>query len=546
MIKRLAGIAACVIGIGINAFSQENYSNYAQQTSRINALGKAYSQSVKVTSIAKTIAGKDIWMITIGNGNTAGKPAIAVVAGTEGNHLLGTELAIGFAENLLAAAQTDSIKKLLDKTTFYVYPNMSPDATEQYFAKLKYERLGNASQTDDDRDGKLNEDGYDDLDGNGKITMMRVESPIGEYRVSPDDARILVKADPAKGEKGTYAIYSEGIDNDKDGVFNEDGEGGVWFNKNFPYKHPSFTQGAGEFAVSEPETRALLDKLYEQFNVFAVVSFGSNNNLSTPLTYVAANANQKIVSGLLEPDAKANAMVSDLYNKVLNMKDAPKTTAAGGDLLSWGYYHYGRHSFSTPGWYIPKAKVDTAKKEKPLSVDDLSVNYMRWTAQQNIELAFTEWKKINHPDFPNQNVEVGGLDPFVLINPPYNMVADISRKHTTFLVRLAALQPEVDVVNVQAEKLGNNITRITVSVINKGALASHTKLGERTYWVKRINVKVLTTAAQSVISGKKIQVLESLEGYSSKQLTWLIRGTGKVTIEAGNPTTGTKQIDVSL
>jgi hypothetical protein len=546
MIKKLAAYITVAISVHFSAHAQSDYSNYSQQTTRVNNLIKSYNQLAKATSIAKTAGGKDVWMITIGTGNTSAKPAIAVVGGVEGNHLLGTELAIGFAENLLSGSQADSIKRLLDKTTFYVFPNMSPDAMEQYFAKLKYERQGNASQTDDDRDGKLNEDGYDDLDGNGKITSMRVLSPIGEYRTHPDDARILIKADPAKGEKGSYTILTEGIDNDKDGVFNEDGDGGVWFNKNLSYKHPSFTQGSGEFAVSEPEVRGLLDRLYEMFNVFAVVSFGTNNNLSTPLIYNAAAANQRIVSSLLEPDAKANAMVSDLYNKVTNMKDAPKTTATGGDFLSWAYFHYGRYSFSTPGWFVPKAKLDTAKKEKALTVEDATANYLRWAAQQNIASPFTEWKKVNHPDFPGQTVEVGGLDPFALINPPYNLVSDITKKHTSFLVRLAALQPEVDIVNVQTEKLGNNITRITATVINKGALASHSKLGERTYWVKRINVNVVTGNNQSVISGKKNQLLNALEGYSSQQLSWLVRGTGKITLEAGSPTTGTKQIDIPL
>jgi hypothetical protein len=170
----------------------------------------------------------------------------------------------------LKGSGTDSIKNRLAKTTYYVFPNMSPDAMEQYFAKLKYERNGNATETDDDRDGKLNEDGFDDLDGNGKITMMRIESPIGEYKVNPDDARILIKADASKGEKGKYILLSEGFDNDKDGNLNEDGEGGISLNKNFTYRHNTFGAGAGDFPVSEKETRALLDFLYDAFNVYAV------------------------------------------------------------------------------------------------------------------------------------------------------------------------------------------------------------------------------------------------------------------------------------
>ncbi len=541
-------MTACLVGALFFTFSnaQQGYSNFSQQTSRINALAKNYPQLAKVRSLAKTAGGKDIWQITIGSGNTANKPAIAVVGGVEGNYIIGTELAIGFAENLLQGSNTDSIKALLDKTAFYVFPNMSPDAMEQYFSSSQYERQGNSASTDDDRDGKINEDGFDDLDGNGKITWMRVESPIGEYRANPDDPRSLIKADINKGEKGKYMVYSEGRDNDDDGNFNEDGDGGVWFNKNFTNKIPSFSQGSGEFAVSENESRALLDYLFEQFNIYTVVSFGSNNNLSTPLAYNAAAATQAVVAGWQLQDVRTDSMVSDLYNKSVNLKDAPKTTAAGGDFLSWAYYHYGRYSFSTPGWWVPKTKPDSTKGEKAFTADDATANYLRWAAHEGITNTFTAWKTIQHPDFPNQKVEVGGVDPFVLINPPFKLVPDLVKKHSIFLVKLAGYQPELDIINLKTVKVGGGLTRVTVDIINKGALASHSKLGERSYWVKRINVKVNSTGNQSVISGKKIQVLNSLEGYSSQQLTWLIKGTGKLAIEAGSPTTGSKTIDVSL
>ncbi|HVK96328.1 MAG TPA: M14 family metallopeptidase [Flavisolibacter sp.] len=529
---------------GLTAIAQD-YSNYAQQTSRLERLS-ASSQYAKLSSLIKTSGGKNIWMLTIGTGNANSKPAIAVVGGVEGNHLLGTELAIGFAEKLLAGVNSDSVQNLLRNTIYYIFPNMSPDAMEQYFAKVKYERMGNATSTDDDRDGKLNEDGYDDLDGNGKITMMRVASPIGEYRIHPDDARVVVKADITKSEKGSYRLYTEGHNNDKDSLFNEDGEGGVWFNKNLSYRHPSFSVGSGDFAVSEPETRALLDTLYQLFNVYAVVSFSSSNNLSAPVTYSAPAATQRIVAGWLEDDVKVNAMVSDLYNKTTKAKDAPKTTPAGGDFFSWAYYHYGRYSFSTPGWWVPKVTPDTARKEKAFTVEDPAANYLRWASRQGITNTFTEWKQINHPDFPGQKVEVGGLDPFVLTNPPYRMVDSITRSQTEFLVRLAGLQPRVDIANVVTEKLGNGLTRITADILNTGALPSHSKIGERSYWVKRINVRLNTNKNQAVISGKKNQLLNALEGYSSQKLSWLVKGNGKITLEAGSPSTGTKQIEITL
>ncbi len=534
-----------IFGLLLTGASAQDYSNHAAQTERLNALAKAYPSLATLRSLTKTNGGKDIWMLTIGTGKTETKPAIAVIGGTEGAHLLGTELAIGFAENLLKGSGTDSIQNRLAKTTYYVFPNMSPDAMEQYFARLKFERNGNATDTDDDRDGKQNEDGADDLDGNGKITLMRIESLVGDYKLHPDDARVMIKADAAKGEKGKYVLLPEGMDNDKDRNLNEDGEGGIAFNKNLTYRHNTFGAGSGDFPASEKETRALLDVLFDAFNVYAVISFGSNNNLSNPIPFNAIAARERILAGYLEPDAKVNGIVSDLYNKVTGTKEAPRTSPAGGDVLSWGYFHYARYSFSTPGWWVPKAKPDTSKKEKAFSVEDPAANYLRWSQQQGITNNFTEWKVIQHPDYPNQKVEVGGLDPFVLINPPYKMVADIVKKHTEFLVKLADLQPEIEITNLKTEKLGNGLTRVSLDVINKGGLATHSKLAERSYFLKKLKVSV-KTEKQEVVGGRKIVLVNSLEASGSQSFSWLIKGNGKISVEVGCPTATTKSVDITL
>ena len=181
-----------------------------------------------------------------------------------------------------------------------------------------------------------------------------------------------------------------------------------------------------------------------------------------------------------------------------------------------------------------------------MAISDSVANYLRWSASQTDKGSFTPWKKIQHPDFPNQTVEVGGVSPFVLINPPYNLVPDLVNRHTDFLTKLAAMQPRLAIENVKTEKLGNNLTRITATVMNAGALPSHSKIGERSYWVKKINVKLNTTGNQSVLSGKKLQLLNSAEALSAKELTWLVRGNGKLTLEAGSPTTGISKIDINL
>ena len=528
------------------AQNQQDYSNHAQLTERIKSLSTKYPKWIKTNALTQTLGGKEIWMITVGTGKTEQKPAIAVVGGVEGKHLLGVEMAIGFVEKLMVATTVDSIKTMLDKQTFYVFPNMSPDAMEQYFSKVKAERSGNATKTDDDRDGKLNEDGFDDLNNDGKITWMRVLDATGKYKINPDDARSLILADAAKGETGKYLLFQEGIDNDHDGDFNEDGEGGVNFNKNASYNFKNFVPGAGEYAVSEKENRALFEFLFDAFNVYAVVTFGPSNNLSTPVVFNPAGISKRIITGWFDTDAKTNALVSERYNKVTKTKDAPKTQAENGDFSQWAYFHYGRLSFSTPGWWVPKVAPDSAKKEKKFTNEDPGSAYLRWAASQGITNTFTPWKAINHPDFPGKTVEVGGIDPFVLINPPYKMVDGIVTKHTDFIVGLAAMAPHLELINLKTEKVADGLTRITLNVMNTGELPTYTKIGDRSYFLKKIIVKVNTNANQTVVSGRKTQALEGIQGKESKELSWLIKGSGKITIDAGSPTTGSKSIEVSL
>jgi len=524
----------------------QDYSNNAQVSQRINALSKSYPALVRVKSLTKTFGGKDIWMLTIGSGQTEQKPAIAIVGGVEGSHLLGTELALGFAEKLLNASSQDSIKALLVKNTFYVFPNMSPDATEQYFSQVRYARSANARPTDDDRDGKINEDPFEDLNKDGKISWIRVEDATGKYRSNPEDLRSMILADPGKGETGKYLLYSEGLDNDKDGNFNEDGEGGVHFNKNMSYAYPNFVPGSGEHMVSENENRALLDNLFEMFNIHSVITFGPYNNLSAPVSFNAPAIAKRVISGYYEADAKTNAQVSDLYNKITGLKDAPKSSPAGGDFAQWAYFHYGRNSFSTPGWWVPKAKADTAKKEKDLKIEDQVSNYLRWAKSEKIEGNFTEWQKIDHPDFPGKNVELGGIDPFVLINPPYKLVEGLVKKHHDFIIELSKKSPAIDLINIKKEKLGDGLTRVTATIINNGALATQTRVGERSYWVKKISVKLIPSVNQSIISGRKNQMIDAIEGKGNITLTWLIKGSGKLSIDAGSPTSGSKSIELAL
>lgn len=531
-----------------SAFAQ-TYSDHAKLTQRLKALESANAQATKVTSLAKTAGGKDIWLLEIGTGDRTAHPAVVVFGGVDGSHLLGSELALGFAEKLLAGAATDSVKSLLATTTFYVLPNVSPDATEQYFSRLKYARSGNATATDDDRDGRTNEDPFDDLNGDGQVTWVRIEDPTGKWKTHPADTRVMVEANVDKGETGKYILISEGIDNDKDGKFNEDGEGGVHFNKNLTFDHPYFAPGAGEHPVSELENRAVLDYLYERFNVFAVVTFGPTNNLSEPWKFDKSKNSTRIPAGITDADSKQARLAGELYKKNVSLKDAPSAGPMKGDVSQWAYFHYGRHSFSTPGWWAPKFEIpkDTAaaKKFKANEDKNTDVDFIRWADKEKLDV-FSSWQKVSHPDFPGKNAEVGGFKPFVKSNPPFAYVDKLATEHAKFLVSLAKKAPRVDLVNLKTEALDGGVTRVTVTIQNTGSFPAVADIAKNNNWVKLPKLTLTVSGDQTLVGGRKITLFPNLDAGESKEVSWLIKGKGKVTIDAGSPQTGTKQVSVNL
>lgn len=518
-----------------------DYSNHEQLVQRLQNLYNAYPEMVQVESLARTEGDKDIWLLTIGTGDIANKPALTIVGGVAGNHLLGSELAIQFAERLLAGYGDQKTRNLLDSVSFFVFPDMSPDAREQYFKTPGYERLGNANPTDLDRDGKIGEDGYEDLNNDGLITLMRIKDPTGEWMVHPDDKRVMVKAQPEKGERGQYLLFSEGIDKDKDGQFNEDGEEGVIFNRNFSFKYPAFKKGAGEHAVSEIETRAIADFLFEAKNVFAVISFGPANNLSKPLNYNEREANARIHTAWKEKDIIINQKISHLYNNHMGESAPSASPGSDGDFFQWAYFHYGRYSFSTQGWEIPSP--DKTEKDDHSS-DELK--FLRWAEEQQLENVFVPWTPVDHPDFPGRQVEVGGIVPFVMKNPPSWIVDSIAEKHTAFIIEVANLRPQTDIVNLKTEKLGRNLTRITLDVINRGSFPTASQSGEQIKWMQKTVLRINPQNDQTLLSGKPVEVIGAIDRSSSETRSWLISGSGTVTFLVGAEASGFKEVIVNL
>jgi hypothetical protein len=547
----------------LNLSAQNQYHNFMAMTRKIDEISREYPSLCSVRSLVKTSGGKDIWVLTIGTGNKDNKPGIAVFGGIEGSHLLGKELALGFAVSLLNESASQKIKDLLDKVTFYVIPDVSPDATEQFFSDLKYERNVNSRSTDDDKDFVYDEDPYEDLNKDGLITLIRIKDPSGKYLESDEDKRIMTEADLTKGQSGSFLVLSEGIDNDKDGSFNEDGTGGVDFNRNFTYNYEEYGLNSGLYPVSEPETKAVADFLYDRFNIYAVFSFGPQDNLGQPMKSSEKQASAPASSGqgqgtrqrtgpgmgrrqgldqeyrritsVMRSDETINKLVSDKYHEITGAKGAPVTKNGGGNFMEWAYFHYGRYSFSTPAWWFPAEKGKSSEAA-----------FLKFAEKNRINNVFLPWTEINHPDFPGMKTEIGGIKPFAMINPPADTLGDLISKNYMFITSVASMHPELEFLDIRTENVGENIFRLSLKLHNKGIFSTCAEIGENNIWTRIMRISLEPRKGQSLLSDQKVQRVDPLEGNESAEFSWLINGKGEVKITAGAVNTGTVSATIEL
>jgi hypothetical protein len=529
------------------------YQDHSQISKKIETLSRQYPDLCSVKSLVKTATGKDIWLITIGTGTRDSKPGVAVVGGVDGKYLIGRELALGFADSILKNSSENDIRELLTKITFYVIPDVSPDASDQYFSGLKYERSQNSRTTDEDRDFLYDEDPYEDLNKDGLITLIRIKDPAGNFIESDEDKRVMVTADISKGQTGSYLVYSEGTDNDKDGRFNEDGAGGVNFNRNLTYNYEEFGPNAGLYPVSEPETRAVVDFLYDRFNIYMVFSFGPQDNLGQPMkaserpgTTQDQAQNQSPEQGMmrrergritsiLKTDELINKLVSDKYHEITGFKGAPPSISEQGNFMEWAYFHYGRYSFSTPGWWLVVEKGKSAEAA-----------FLKFADKINMKDAFVPWTPIVHPDFPGKTVEVGGIRPFAVINPPQDTIGDLISLHYKFITAISAMHPELEFLDIKVEDAGENIFRLSLKVHNKGLFATNTEVGEPNIWTRIMRLSIEPSGGQTILSGLKVQRIQRLQGDESAEFSWLISGKGRTGINAGAANVGQVTTSVEL
>ena len=392
----------------------DRYHRPEEIAAALQDLARANPGFAKAHVLAKSPGGRDLVLLEIGpeTAKTAKTlPAVFVAADMDGAVPISGEAALWLAQAL--CAKTD----LRTDRTWYVLACGNPDAASLYFGKPQRRDTRNARAMNDDQDDAVDEDGPDDLDGDGVITQMRVKDPEGTMMAVAGEPRLMKKADGTKGEKGVWKVYSEGLDNDRDGQYNEDGPGGVSLGTAFPHLYKYHAPDAGPWPGSEPETFALLKFFDRHREIGLFFVFGESNfclnppragrkgdadftqikvperiagfinadptrtytmaeliELVKPLVPPGMEVNEGLIAGFLDLGAAVNPNEEDLkFYKELSEKykeflkaaklDAKRLEPApdkDGSLELYAYYHLGLPSFALDFWTLPEVK-----EEKP-------------------------------------------------------------------------------------------------------------------------------------------------------------------------------------
>jgi hypothetical protein len=550
-------IAVLSLSLAAPLFAQSaGYHGPADFASAVDRLARDYPRLAQLLVIGQTPGGNRLQVVRLGAGdNVDARPALLVIAGAHGPHLVGSEIALAAMTSLARGYATDSsITRLLDQRTIYFIARANPDAAQGMWDRPSVERVRNGEAYDDDRDGSVDEDGPDDLNGDGVITLMRVTDPAGEWLADSTDPWLMRKANAGRGETGRYQVYEEGRDNDADERWNEDPAGGVDVSRNLTYGYEPFGPGAGFHSVSAAEARAIAQFYADHPIVAAVYVLGLQDNLIKPWEFKKesgpAEGPPRPLTSILEPDDPYFAEVSRRFQKTTGWEKGPASADLKGDPLSFAYYHMGRWAWGSRGWWIPELPADTAKTApKPDPKDPIKDerNALRWLRQNNPG-AIVEWREVTLTDFPGKKVEVGGFRPGALLNPPDSLLDSLEVKHTRFIQQLAGLLPSISLRGVRVERVSNQVFRITASVANDGYLPTVSQLGVRIRWPQRVRLE-LKTEGQQISGGRAVQLLDPIPGNgNSREFTWLVVGRpdSRVTLTATSPVAGTATQTIPL
>lgn len=201
------------------------------------------------------------------------------------------------------------------------------------------------------------------------------------------------------------------------------------------------------------------------------------------------------------------------------------------------------------GQVDPKGMVERMKSMgaggggggKPSEAGAREREVLAWV-EANAPGGFAAWTPVTLPD--GTRAEVGGLDPFVELNPPMAVLKPALAAHTETVLDLAGKLPRTEILSLDVKSVGGGIYRVKAVAGNRGYLATHTKQAERARAHLPVRLALKTGKDVTLVTGYPFATAERLEG-TTGSLTgeWLVRAEpgAKVVVDLTTDNAGRDQ-----
>jgi hypothetical protein len=527
--------------------------------SDMDRLQKAFPKFLMVESVGKSHNGQEIKYMTINNPDTGSeftKAAMYIDANIHGNEIQGGEICLYTIWYLMENyGRIDKVTRLVDERVFYIFPCVNPDGRQYFMEGDGGGARSGQVPVDDDNDGLYDEDGPNDLNGNGVIEQIRLYVPgNGNMRISTRDKRIM---EPVSfGETGDYIILgSEGVDDDGDGMVNEDGPGSYDPNRNWAIDwQPNYVQGgAMEYPFQLPEASSINRFLMSHPNIAGVQAYHNSGGMI--LRGPGAES-----SGEYPPSdvrfydelGKNGARMLPFYEYIVIWSGL--YTVHGG-FIDWTSDGLGMISFSNELWngrqYFtsPELQKQTEDPNSPISGQDGSYffdDYLEFGDQ------FVDWSEFDHPDYGK--VEMGGRWKKTRGRvPPRFMNEELCHRNMAFTLYQADEMPMMKMGEHKVEKLGKDVYKVWVEFSNPKVAPTITEKAAQNNVVRpdlltlEGNVEIISASfindpltndylnpvSQEIDQHdlKRIMIRNGHPGKTSRTIQYLVKGSGKVNVK---------------
>src|SRR5215213_3101125 len=378
------------------------YLRYEELTRTLRALAQEYPDLCSVRSIGKSYEGRDIWLAELTNSGTgpAGtKPAFWVDGNTHAGEVTGSMAALYLIDHLL------------DEQTFYILPRLSPDGAERYLTTPHTLRATPRPWPEPEEEPGLQPD---DVDSDGNIVQMRVEDKNGEWRISDEDARLMVPRAPdeADPDASYYRLYREGTFKNFDGFERKIARPlyGLDMNRQYPYHWKDEERDAGPYPLSEPESRAQVDFFLDRTNIFGVHTYH---------TYCGAIL--RPYSNMPDDEMRENdlAIYKALGDRGTQITGYPNISVyhdfsydpkkyITGAFDDWAYDYYGVFAFTIEFWSMAKAsgvEVEDFIEFARNPPEEAALKMLAWNDTELNGEGFVPWKPFDHPQLARLETE---------------------------------------------------------------------------------------------------------------------------------------------